>query len=884
MTCKANRWATCVSTCFVLLILGGTHSAQAQTKEFNVPAQSATTGIPEFARQAGIQILVSETLVRGKRTAAVTGALPVEKALLILLAGTGLTANSKDGATFTLSAMPTPATSFNPVAPSPSVSDDTENQRLPRKETPPLSADERVGLSEIIVTGTHIRGATDSASPVVTYSRDEIDRTGLGTVGAFMQSLPQNFNGGASENTIGAITGGGQANNLVGATGINLHGLGNDATMVLVDGHRIAPGGTDGDVVDISMIPLSAVQRIEVVSDGASAIYGSDAVGGVVNIVLRKDFDGAETRARFGSVADGGSHESQLGQTAGKVWDTGSALLNYEFYDRTPLSAAARSYSQTASLPFTLLPEQVRQTVLATIRQSLSSDIAVFADGMYSHRSTYNYVSTAGLSEYTPATVSAYGGTVGGRIRFSEATEFESSVGYSVSDTRARGQSQLDGTVNADEKAISSVLSVDGVLNGSLWSLPSGAILYAVGGQYRNESFDYTDLLQNVGFHPSRDIVAGFAELRIPLLGPSGAKSNENQLELSIADRDEHYSDFGSTNNPKIGLMWRPISDLKIRSTYGTSFVAPSLSALNPIPSEVVAYNTSVLPGSGPASGDINTLIVFGGNPNLTAQTAKTWTFGADWEPITMPGFRASATYYGTDFKNRIATLEGAGFNPFFVFSEASILGSQIIQFNPPTSLVQTLIASPGLVNYGADLSTGVGALIHDESLNLSVVHTSGIDFDVSYRPQLSIVDAEVGVASTYILNFNTRFTATSPTVEELDTQYNPTRLKMRARMIVAHGSFTSAAYLNYVSSYSNTNTTPYTSVASWTTFDLTGTYSCRSCEGVLKKLKATFGIINVANKNPPFVSNAAGYSVNFDGANANALGRVYSLQLTQTW
>jgi hypothetical protein len=119
MIYNSLRWTTSASICLVLMIFAGLQSADAQTKDFNVPAQSATTGIPEFARQAGVQILVSETLVRGKRTAAVTGVLPVEKALVILLAGTGLTANSKDGATFTLSAMPTPATSFNPVAPSP---------------------------------------------------------------------------------------------------------------------------------------------------------------------------------------------------------------------------------------------------------------------------------------------------------------------------------------------------------------------------------------------------------------------------------------------------------------------------------------------------------------------------------------------------------------------------------------------------------------------------------------------------------------------------------------------------------------------------------------------------------------------------------------------
>src|SRR5882724_7659120 len=101
---KTLRWSASLFMMVILLTFAGVRPAHAQTKDFNVPAQSATTGIPEFARQAGIQILVAEKLVHGKRTAAVTGSLAVDKALATLLQGTGLTATSKDGATFTLAA------------------------------------------------------------------------------------------------------------------------------------------------------------------------------------------------------------------------------------------------------------------------------------------------------------------------------------------------------------------------------------------------------------------------------------------------------------------------------------------------------------------------------------------------------------------------------------------------------------------------------------------------------------------------------------------------------------------------------------------------------------------------------------------------------------
>ena len=208
------------------------------------------------------------------------------------------------------------------------------------------------------VTGTHIRGSSDSAFPITIYTRDAIEASGASTLQEFIQKIPQNFNGGASENTIASVTGGGNADNKVNATGVNLRGLGNDSTLVLINGHRVAPGNTEGNFVDLSMIPLYAVERIEIVTDGASAIYGSDAVGGVVNIILGRNLDGAETRVRYGSVTSGSAQDREVGQTVGHSWDTGSAQLIYDYLDRTPLGADSRSYTNTAIEPFNCFPNR----------------------------------------------------------------------------------------------------------------------------------------------------------------------------------------------------------------------------------------------------------------------------------------------------------------------------------------------------------------------------------------------------------------------------------------------------------------------------------------------------------------------------------------------
>src|ERR1700679_984043 len=158
MTGKALCCAISASIVVILLVFASLRpaeaqsQAQAQPKNFNVPAQSATTGIPEFSRQAGIQILVSETLVHGKRTAAVTGSHSIEEALGVLLKGTGLIATSRDGVTYTVAVQPAPATSLNRTAVAGAVSASQGQSGLDEDLT------NNNDLDEITVTGTHNRG------------------------------------------------------------------------------------------------------------------------------------------------------------------------------------------------------------------------------------------------------------------------------------------------------------------------------------------------------------------------------------------------------------------------------------------------------------------------------------------------------------------------------------------------------------------------------------------------------------------------------------------------------------------------------------------------------------------------------------------------------
>lgn len=200
-------------------------------------------------------------------------------------------------------------------------------------------------LPEVTVTGTHIRNASPVGVQHIVFDGVDIDRSGSATLPDFLRTLPQNFEGGPTEDTqfIGRET---QTNSARG-TALNIRGLGPGETLVLLNGRRIAPGGTEGAFVDISNIPLSAVERIDVLPDSGSALYGTDAIGGIVNITLKRDYQGAETDARFGATSDRVLDEYRFSQTLGRHWDGGNGLLAFEYYRRGDLPARDRPQAQS---------------------------------------------------------------------------------------------------------------------------------------------------------------------------------------------------------------------------------------------------------------------------------------------------------------------------------------------------------------------------------------------------------------------------------------------------------------------------------------------------------------------------------------------------------
>jgi outer membrane receptor protein involved in Fe transport len=194
-------------------------------------------------------------------------------------------------------------------------------------------------LQTIVVTGSHIRRVDlETSNPVVAVTAQQIQATGKLTLGDVVQELPV-ISGGVTNPRVN--NGGGSGSTLVG-----LRGLGASRTLVLVDGQRVM--GTRFGPVDLNSIPAAAVERIEVLTDGASAVYGSDAIGGVINIILKDNYQGAQFQLNYGiSDHDDGARKGasfMFGQTS----DKGSILAGVDYNKFDPILQSARKFSENS--------------------------------------------------------------------------------------------------------------------------------------------------------------------------------------------------------------------------------------------------------------------------------------------------------------------------------------------------------------------------------------------------------------------------------------------------------------------------------------------------------------------------------------------------------
>jgi iron complex outermembrane recepter protein len=210
----------------------------------------------------------------------------------------------------------------------------------PQTPTPPQK------IEKIEVTGSNIKRIdAEAVSPVQVITRSDIERSGRATIAEVLRDIPQNGGQSFNETFTNSFS--------PGASGIALRGLSQKSTLVLINGRRMASYGLAQNLfdtyVDLNSIPTSAVDRIEILKDGASAVYGSDAIAGVVNIILRRDFRGGEIGANFGTSYEGGLNETRANAGFG-FGDLSSQRFNvlatFDYFKRDELKFSDRKFTE----------------------------------------------------------------------------------------------------------------------------------------------------------------------------------------------------------------------------------------------------------------------------------------------------------------------------------------------------------------------------------------------------------------------------------------------------------------------------------------------------------------------------------------------------------
>ncbi len=303
-------------------------AAQAQTAtRIDIPAGDLAAALDAYARQSGTQLVYRADQLKGARTPGVQGQAASPQALDALLKGSGYRAQRDASGAVVI--VPQAATRAAPAPTPPRAAQATPAQDAPAEA--PIT-----DLGTVQVTGSRIpRAQVEGPAPITMITAEDIRASGYTSVPEVMQSLTQN--GGETQSQQSA----GGADFSPGAQQVDLRGLGPNHTLVLVNGRRIAdfpmPFGGRSNFTDISSIPLGMIDRIEVLTGSASAIYGSDAISGVVNFILKKEADGTTVDYRYGWNDHGGGESHVLNLSTGFSRGAFNAVAGLEYRNQKPL-------------------------------------------------------------------------------------------------------------------------------------------------------------------------------------------------------------------------------------------------------------------------------------------------------------------------------------------------------------------------------------------------------------------------------------------------------------------------------------------------------------------------------------------------------------------
>lgn len=474
-------------------------------------------------------------------------------------------------------------------------------------------------------------------------------------------------------------------------------------------------------------------------------------------------------------------------------------------------------------------------------------------------------------------------------------------TGQGLLDGLKSGKLNPFGLQDADGKAFLQSISVDGAKNRtskstytgvdvtasrSLMELEGGALALAIGADFHRDTTEDTKLpisgdVTYANSSPShgegaRNVAALFAELNVPIT---------KKLELNLAVRDDHFSDFGNTINPKVSFRWEPTKQLMFRGSANTGFRAPTLfdrygyrlpgattttaakwddPVLCPGGTPGVAGTGTALPGY-VASTVCNTTLPkqTGSNASLTPEKSKGFTLGTVIEPVK--NAMISLDYWNIRMTNMLANLP-----------------EQVYFLDPVKYASYFVRNADGTINY-----------INNTTMNLGGQKAAGVDVSGSYAfPRTSYGDFKVSIDGTYLTQFDNQLYDGSPFVSNIGqfglasngtTSSFPIityRWKHTAKINWAQGNWNMQLTQNYNSKYTDQNLVAkqyWRNINSYKVWNWTTTYNG------FKNIQITAGVTNLLNVNPP-VTNSSLYSFGYLSSAASAIGRAYNVRATYTF
>ncbi len=329
-------------------------------QDYSISAGDLAGALDQLASQSKVQIIYPAELVRGKRVAPVSGQQSWREALHKLLAGTDLTYGFVNDTTVVIRRS-------EPAATAPAASGAGQRSRTSSEDSAPVT-----NMPEMLVRGARslnadIQRTINDPQPYVVFEREEIERSGAINLDDFMLRRVSANAANAPSTQSGAVSG--------DLSGINLRGLGVGQTLVLIDGRRVAPaypGFTVGQT-NLNNIPLAAVERIEILPTTASAIYGGSATGGVINVILRRDYKGGEVAVSYDDSFDTDSSISRIDFSYGfNLGEKTTVLLNGSYAETNLLLKRDRDFRMRG---FERIFRNDPSFLLTSLHQSTSPNI-----------------------------------------------------------------------------------------------------------------------------------------------------------------------------------------------------------------------------------------------------------------------------------------------------------------------------------------------------------------------------------------------------------------------------------------------------------------------------------------------------------------------------